>query len=101
LFVAAAPPWRCPLSFDDLRFVATAKHCNATSEKQSIIQVTTNYGSYSICRREFQTCKLVWILILTQLKLCARFVTQQLTPDSWNDLLVYVVPTLHFLCYGT
>ena len=42
LFVVAAPPWRCPSSFDDLRTVSTAKHGDATSEKQSIIQVATN-----------------------------------------------------------
>ena len=42
LFVVAAPPWRCPSSFDDLKTVATAKHGDATSEKQSIIQVATN-----------------------------------------------------------
>ena len=42
LFVVAAPPWRCPSSFDDLKTVATAKHGDATSEKQLIIQVAMN-----------------------------------------------------------
>ena len=71
-----------------------AKHGDATSEKQSIVQVAMNYGSYSICRCEFQTCKLVRILIITQLELPTRFVMRQLTPDSLNDLLAYIVPTL-------